>query len=173
MVLGMSSVLPSTAHSRATMRANRGKDTGPEVTLRAALHARGLRFRKNMRLDLGQGRRVRPDIVFPRLRFAVFVDGCFWHGCREHRSLPRANAEFWRRKIEATRRRDAQQSEWLASAGWHVLRVWEHDVVSPAEETIVELVGRLKDRRGTPDAAGKARDGGRPGGRRALADGGS
>ncbi|MCW3045759.1 MAG: very short patch repair endonuclease [Solirubrobacterales bacterium] len=142
-------VTPSSAHASATMRANHGRDTGPEVALRSALHARGLRFRKNVRLDLGQGRRVRPDIAFPSLRLAVFVDGCFWHGCQEHRSLPTSNASFWREKIEGTARRDKQQVAWLYEAGWTVLRVWEHDVPDCAERRIIELVDELRSRRPT------------------------
>jgi DNA mismatch endonuclease (patch repair protein) len=126
------------------MRANRGSDTGPEVALRSALHASGLRFRKNYRLDLGERRRVRPDIVFPKLRLAVFVDGCFWHGCQQHRSLPASNASFWKEKIEGTRRRDQQQVAWLEAAGWTVVRIWEHDVPQPAERTITEIAATLR-----------------------------
>jgi DNA mismatch endonuclease, patch repair protein len=137
-------VSPSSSHATATMRANRGRDTGPEVALRSALHAHGLRFRKNVRLDLGTGRRARPDIVFPRLRLAVFVDGCFWHGCREHRSLPVSNAAFWKQKIEATARRDEQQAAWLRAAGWSVIRVWEHDVPERALQVIVGRVDELR-----------------------------
>lgn len=125
------------------MRANRGRDTGPEVALRSALHAKGLRFRKDYRLDLSERHRVRPDIVFPRLRLAVFVDGCFWHGCQEHRSLPASNASFWKRKIEGTRQRDRDQVAWLEAAGWTVVRVWEHDLPEPALQTIVDLVESL------------------------------
>jgi DNA mismatch endonuclease (patch repair protein) len=126
------------------MRANRGCDTGPEIALRSALHARGLRFRKNLRLDLGERRRVRPDIVFPGLRLAVFVDGCFWHGCQEHRSLPTSNASFWKEKIEGTARRDAQQATWLQEQGWTVIRVWEHDVPEHAERLISAVVADLR-----------------------------
>ena len=97
------------------MRANRGKDTGPELAVRRDRHRRGARYRTNLRIDLGDGRRVRPDIVFTAARLAVFVDGCFWHGCREHRSIPVRNAPFWRAKIEATRQRDARNDEWLLS----------------------------------------------------------
>jgi DNA mismatch endonuclease, patch repair protein len=126
------------------MRANHGRDTGPEVALRSALHAHGLRFRKNLRLDLGDGRRVRPDVAFTRLKLAVFVDGCFWHGCLEHRSLPVANRAFWKAKIEGTRQRDQRQVEWLKAAGWTVMRVWEHDVPEPAEQAIVAIANDLR-----------------------------
>lgn len=126
------------------MRANLGRDTGPEIALRSALHARGLRFRKNLRLDLGERRRVRPDIVFPGVRLAVFVDGCFWHGCQEHRSLPISNASFWKEKVEGTVRRDAKQLTWLQEEGWTVVRVWEHDVPDPASRLIIGLVDDLR-----------------------------
>jgi len=136
-------VQPSSSHATATMRANRGRDTAPEVALRSALHAHGLRFRKNARLDLGDLRRARPDIIFTRLRLAIFVDGCFWHGCREHRSLPVSNAAFWKQKIEATARRDSEQVAWLRAADWDVIRVWEHDVPEPALQVILDHIDEL------------------------------
>jgi DNA mismatch endonuclease (patch repair protein) len=74
----------------------------------------------------------------------VFVDGCFWHGCGEHRSLPVSNAEFWRHKIEATARRDEQQAAWLRAAGWSVIRVWEHDVPEPALQVVADCVDELR-----------------------------
>lgn len=143
MIVGVDRPPPSSKHATATMRANRGVDTGPERALRSALHRRGLRFRKNVRLDLESRRRVRPDIVFPTLRLAVFVDGCYWHGCREHRSIPASNAAFWREKIEGTRRRDAAHSDWLEDAGWTVLRVWEHEPLGDAVERVVCAVRGL------------------------------
>jgi DNA mismatch endonuclease, patch repair protein len=126
------------------MRANRGRDTAPEVALRAALHSLGLRFRKNARLDLGSSRRVRPDITFSGLRLAVFVDGCYWHGCTEHRSIPASNVAFWTEKIEGTRRRDSMQVEWLEAAGWAVLRIWEHEPLEQALMRVTDTVSRLK-----------------------------
>lgn len=96
-------------------------------------------------MDLPGGR-VRPDVVFTRARLAVFVDGCYWHGCHEHRTLPRSNAEFWAAKIESTRARDRKQTEILRSAGWKVVRVWEH-------EPIEEAVGRILQELSAPDKA--------------------
>jgi DNA mismatch endonuclease (patch repair protein) len=128
------------------MRANRGKDTRPELALRASLHSKGLRFYKDRRLMLQPGRKVRPDIVFPRLRLAVFVDGCFWHGCREHRTIPASNVKFWTAKIEATRLRDLVQTEWLEVAGWTVLRIWEHDATADAVNQVTHAVSMLKQR---------------------------
>jgi DNA mismatch endonuclease (patch repair protein) len=128
------------------MRANRGKDTSLELALRASLHRNGLRFYKDRRLVLQPDRRVRPDIVFPKLRLAVFVDGCFWHGCRVHRSIPASNSEFWTAKIEATRRRDISQTEWLEAAGWTVLRIWEHESTEDGLDKVVSTVSMLKQR---------------------------
>lgn len=128
------------------MRANRSKDTGPEVALRAALHREGLRFRKNARLDLAPGQRVRPDILFSREGLVVFVDGCYWHGCGEHRSIPASNSAFWEAKIEGTRARDARQTAWLEAAGWTVLRVWEHEPIPQAVERVACAVSALRER---------------------------
>jgi DNA mismatch endonuclease (patch repair protein) len=111
------------------MRAQRERDTGIERAIRSRLHARGLRFRVHRRLLAGSRREV--DVVFPGAKVAVFVDGCFWHGCPEHGTWPRNNAEFWRRKIEANVRRDTDTNARLEADGWTVLRVWEHE--SPAE----------------------------------------
>lgn len=95
------------------------------------LHRAGLRFRKNLRMDVG-GQRVRPDIVFTRSHVVVFVDGCFWHGCPDHGEMPASNREFWEAKIGRTRERDRQQTAALEAAGWRVLRVWEHERIDDA-----------------------------------------
>lgn len=108
------------------MRANRRADTGPERRLRSELHALGLRFRKDLRIDL-EHRKVRVDIAFPKAHVAVFVDGCFWHSCPEHGTQPRANASFWSEKLRRNVERDRLVDEALTSAGWSVLRVWEHE----------------------------------------------
>lgn len=134
--------LPKNAHATATMRANRGRDTALEIRIRSSLHCAGLRFRKNVRLDLSQGR-VRPDIVFSGQRLAVFVDGCFWHGCPEHAEWPASNANFWRDKIEATQARDVRQVSWLESDGWRVIRIWEHE---PHHEAVERVMTALRSR---------------------------
>jgi len=116
------------------MQANRGRDTGPELALRRMLHARGLRYRVDHALPFD--RRRRADIVFTRARVAVFVDGCFWHGCPEHGTTPRTNSTFWAAKIARNRARDADTDARLAEAGWTVLRFWEH-------EDVEDCVGRV------------------------------
>lgn len=112
-----------------TMAAVRSTDTSPELALRSVLHARGRRFRLGQRVLLG-GRTIRPDIVFKGARVAVFLDGCFWHGCGQHCRMPTSNQEYWQRKIGRNVERDAEVDAILSAAGWTVVRVWEHD---PAE----------------------------------------
>lgn len=101
------------------------KDTAPELALRRELHSRGLRYR--VQLPVPGNRRRRIDIVFTRLRVAVFVDGCFWHGCPEHGTRPNANQEWWDWKIRRNRERDADTTALLESQDWLVIRVWEHE----------------------------------------------
>ena len=100
----------------------------------------GYRFRVD-RSPTGQGRR-RADLVFVRARVAVFVDGCFWHACPKHRSWPKANADWWRAKIESNARRDRETDADLAGAGWLVIRVWEHESVDEAAARVGIAVSR-------------------------------
>jgi DNA mismatch endonuclease, patch repair protein len=120
------------------MRAQRERDTGIEREIRSRLHARGLRFRIHRRLLKGSRREV--DVVFPGAKVAVFVDGCFWHGCPEHGTWPRNNADFWRRKIEGNVERDRDTDARLEADGWMVLRVWEHEAPADAAARIADAV---------------------------------
>ena len=106
-------------------KANPRSGTKPEVRLRSALHRRGHRFRKDHLLRVGVVR-VRPDIVFTRWRVAVFVDGCFWHGCPDHQHVPKSNRGYWVPKLASNVERDLRVNDALEAAGWVVLRVWEH-----------------------------------------------
>jgi DNA mismatch endonuclease, patch repair protein len=128
----------SSPEARRRMQATKGRDSRPEVTLRKLLHARGLRFRVHA-LVLPSLRR-RADVVFIAARVAVYVDGCFWHGCPDHVVWPRTNVEWWKKKIASTKRRDLDTDRRLTEAGWHVVRVWEHDdpvlVADLVEETV-------------------------------------
>lgn len=109
-----------------TMQANRSRDTKPEVLVRSVLHRAGLRFRKDRRIVV-QKTSVRADVVFPRQRLALFIDGCFWHGCPEHLQWPKANAAWWRAKIERNQTRDREVDAALLESGWTVVRAWEHE----------------------------------------------
>ena len=124
----------SSEAAQATMRANRGRDTGPELAVRRALHRMGLRYRVDHPLPFD--RRRRADIAFTRARVAVFIDGCFWHGCPEHGTTPRTNSRFWSEKIERNRARDLDTTERLEAEGWVVLRFWEHESPDAAAEHI-------------------------------------
>lgn len=116
------------------------RDTAPELALRRELHRRGRRFFVDRRVS--SQCRVRPDLVFPRARIAVFVDGCFWHFCEVHAQLPKANADLWHRKLLANRQRDARNQATLESEGWRVLRFWEHEDAAAAASVVEEELGR-------------------------------
>jgi len=135
-------VTSSPAISERLSRTGR-RDTKPELALRRLLHARGLRFRVDR--PVLPDRRRRPDIVFGPSRVAVFVDGCFWHGCPEHATWPANNAAFWREKIETNRLRDRDTNERLEREGWMVIRVWEHENPVDAADLVERIV---RERRG-------------------------
>ncbi|MEU3705861.1 very short patch repair endonuclease [Streptomyces anulatus] len=133
--------LASTASSvavRAVMSANKGKDTKPELLLRTALHRKGLRYRVGTR-PVPELRRT-ADVVFPKLKVAVFVDGCFWHGCPDHYRPAKKSGEAWGRKIADNRDRDAATTLALRAAGWEVLRFWEHEDLEQAAEEVRSVV---------------------------------
>lgn len=131
---------PTSAAAQAVMRQNRRRDSRPEVQLRSGLHRRGLRFRVDLPIRCGNGRPVRPDIVFPRAHVVVFVDGCFWHGCPIHGKPPKSNARYWDAKIALNQDRDTRQSAALNANGWTVLRIWEHEPVEQAISAVEDAV---------------------------------
>jgi DNA mismatch endonuclease (patch repair protein) len=124
------------------MQANRRSDTKPEIALRKALHARGYRYRKDFRLDLPGGVRVRPDIVFTARKVAVFVDGCFWHVCPVHGREPTSNEWYWTPKLRRNIERDRTADAALTASGWQVVRLWEHEPLSSAVETVATAIDR-------------------------------
>jgi DNA mismatch endonuclease (patch repair protein) len=126
------------------MRANRGRDTKPELALRRAVHRRGLRYRVNARPLPGLRRTA--DLVFTRARVAVFLDGCFWHGCPVHHTVAATNAAFWADKVADNRRRDHDTDRRLTDAGWVALRVWEHEDPVDAAARVVAVVNSRRDR---------------------------
>lgn len=129
---------PSSEAVSRRMSATGQRDTRPEKGIRKRLFARGLRYRVDYPV-LGKPRR-RGDIVFPGAKVAVFVDGCFWHGCPVHGTWPKENAEFWRAKIEANRARDADTNRRLEALGWTVVRVWAHEDAEEAAERVARIV---------------------------------
>jgi DNA mismatch endonuclease, patch repair protein len=135
------SAIPPTSVDVATSRRmsrQRTRDTEPEVLLRRELHRRGLRYRVDAPLP-GMPRR-RADLLFTRAKVAVFVDGCFWHGCPEHKTAPTNNGAWWAAKLARNMERDRETSDHLSSLGWTVLRVWEHEDIEHAATDIERVV---------------------------------
>lgn len=139
---------------RYCMSQIRGRDTTPEKLVRSALFKKGFRFRVRNRL------RGRPDIVFPRERVVVFVDGCFWHGCPAHATTPVTNAAFWTKKLKRNVERDKEVDHDLGAEGWAVLRVWEHEVKGDSSRVVGRIVRAVGRGRTCRDAtAGRGRVG--------------
>ncbi|MGW0750986.1 very short patch repair endonuclease [Streptomyces sp. NPDC002587] len=140
----MIAAVPSSPSVSARMSRQARRNTTPELAVRRLLHAAGLRYRLQVKVP-GMPRRT-IDIAFPGAKVAVFLDGCFWHGCPEHATQPKANAQWWREKLDKNMARDRETSELLAAAGWTVLRFWEHE----APESVA---ARIIDARRGPKAA--------------------
>lgn len=127
------------------MQSNRGRDTKPELAIRRAVYAAGLRYRVDARPLKGLNRRA--DIVFFGLRIAVFVDGCFWHGCPEHHTVARANAGYWAEKVRRNHERDVETDRALSAADWMVIRIWEHENPAAAARNVVAAVEARREGR--------------------------
>ncbi|WP_097185895.1 very short patch repair endonuclease [Blastococcus haudaquaticus] len=128
----------SSPRARSVMVGNRSRDTKPELAVRRAVHARGLRYRVSAR-PLSRVRRT-ADLVFPSEKVAVFVDGCFWHGCEQHYVPSKTRAQWWAIKIDRNRERDEETDRLLRDAGWVPLRVWEHEPPALAASRVEQLV---------------------------------
>lgn len=123
---------------RRVMQGNKSRDTKPEIAVRCAVHAMGMRYRVAAR-PLADVRRT-ADLVFRRARVAVFVDGCFWHGCPSHHTSPKTNEGYWTRKIEGNKARDEDTTALLMTAGWTVLRFWSHEEPQSVATRIAEVI---------------------------------
>lgn len=126
---------------RTRMRNTKRRDTKPELALRSALHGLGLRFQVDRAIN---GNRRKTDVVFPSERVAVYVDGCFWHACPDHGTMPKANQQFWIDKLATNKARDIATTEALTAEGWLVLRFWEHDDAVGAAHTIYDQVQAIR-----------------------------
>ncbi|ORI24360.1 very short patch repair endonuclease [Rhodococcus sp. 1168] len=126
------------AATSARLSKQRRRDTGPELALRRELHRRGLRYFVD-RAPL-KGLRRRADVVFPRHRVAVYVDGCFWHSCPVHATSPRNNAQWWTDKLAANVARDRDTDARLDAAGWTVVRVWEHEAAQDGADKVTRAL---------------------------------
>jgi DNA mismatch endonuclease (patch repair protein) len=141
---------PAASHPDVAKRMSRQRtaDTEQELRVRRSLFAVGLRYRKNLTVPGFPRRSI--DIAFPRRRLAVFLDGCFWHGCTEHKTMPKSNDRWWAAKINDNRLRDRETTAELEARGWIVLRFWEHE---PIEAVVTAIIDALDK------AAGKRSDG--------------
>jgi DNA mismatch endonuclease (patch repair protein) len=128
----------SSVDALGRMRSQKRRDTAAEIAVRRELHSRGLRYRVDVAPIPNLRRRA--DIVFSRSRIAVFIDGCYWHGCPDHATRPKANAAWWAAKLDANFARDRDTDQHLSSGGWLVIRAWEHEdpwkVANQIEEAI-------------------------------------
>jgi len=127
------------------MTRNRRRDTKPELRLRRLLHAQGARYRVDFPIEAGEIR-VRPDLVFIRRRVAVFLDGCFWHGCPEHGNLPNRNRAYWAGKLARNHARDRRVTSELVKAGWTVVRAWEHE---PTPQIVLKVLAAICEESGS------------------------
>ncbi|MEW6319510.1 MAG: DNA mismatch endonuclease Vsr [Acidobacteriota bacterium] len=136
---------PSSTGARRRMQATRRRDTPCELALRSWLHRLGMRFRVDWPVP---GTRRRADVALVASRVAIFVDGCFWHGCPIHGTWPKSNAEWWRRKLQTNVARDRDTDARLTALGWQVFRVWEHE---DSAKAAMRLATSLKRRKGRCD----------------------
>jgi DNA mismatch endonuclease (patch repair protein) len=132
----MTDIFSKEARSRI-MRGAKSKNTKPELKVRKALWGRGLRYRIHYRLPGS------PDIVFPSKKLAIFVNGCFWHGCRYHGRIPSTNTSFWKSKIARNMQRDKENTKKLRNAGWKVFTFWEHQLTG--NKDIQEVIAKIID----------------------------
>lgn len=130
------------------MRGNRGRDTRPEMRIRRAVWSLGLRYRVGAR-PVPSLRRT-ADLVFTKARVAVFVDGCYWHGCPEHYRPARKNEAFWSAKITGNRRRDDETDTQLRAAGWTVVRIWEHEDAAAGAQRVRAAVIEARTQQPSP-----------------------
>ncbi|MEX5256923.1 very short patch repair endonuclease [Kocuria arenosa] len=128
----------SSGAARKVMQGNRGRDTTPEIAVRRLVHERGLRYRVHARPE--DDLRRTADLLFRRARIAVFIDGCYWHGCPVHFNLPATNVRYWETKIGRNRARDLETTGLLQQRGWTVMRFWEHEPPGRVADAIEHAV---------------------------------
>lgn len=133
------------------------RDTAPELAVRRLLHAAGYRYRVAFPVP-GQRRRT-IDIAFAGQRLAIFIDGCFWHGCPAHGTSPRSNSEWWQQKLSANRARDRSTEALLAHIGWSYLRFWEHEDPDRVAQAVADWLAHRRRDAGATAARGHQRNG--------------
>lgn len=117
------------------MRAIKSKDTKIEIAFRKVLWEKGFRYKKNSSKYFGK-----PDIVLKKYKTVIFLDSCFWHGCKKHGSMPQTRKKFWKEKIERNKQRDKEVNRHYKKNGWKALRVWEHEIKKDSQKTIGKIM---------------------------------
>lgn len=151
----MNSMTPSSPVVSARMSKQLSKDTAAELAVRKLLHAAGLRYRVEYPVPGMPRRRI--DVAFTSIKLAVLIDGCFWHGCPEHATQPKSNAQWWRQKLDRNMARDSETTEHLVAAGWEVLRFWEHEAPDVVALSIAAAVRRRREATLQRRSEGRAR----------------
>ncbi|MFJ8508114.1 very short patch repair endonuclease [Streptomyces avermitilis] len=146
---------PSSPGVSARMSKQLSKNTGVELAVRRLLHAAGMRYRVEYPVPGMPRRRI--DVAFPGAKVAVLIDGCFWHGCPQHATQPKANADWWRTKLDRNMARDRETTEQLLAAGWTVLRFWEHEAPEAVAARVAEAVRRRRTADERRQSKGRAR----------------
>lgn len=116
----------------------RGSDTSFEERFRKNLWKEGLRYRKNVKKLVGK-----PDLYFSRKKLVVFLDSCFWHGCREHCRMPCSNVEYWEKKIDRNKKRDKEVTKYYKRNGFTIIRIWEHELKNDFDEITKKVVSEV------------------------------
>ena len=116
----------------------KSKDTTPEIAVRKLIWKKGYRYR------IGHGLMGKPDMVFPFYGIAVFIDGCFWHGCPKHCRMPSSNVSYWKQKIYGNKKRDKKINRQLKKEGWKVIRIWEHDIKKGSEKSVKRITRHIQ-----------------------------
>jgi DNA mismatch endonuclease (patch repair protein) len=116
----------------------KNKDSKIEIALRKALWKEGYRYRKNSTKYFGK-----PDIVLTKYKTVIFVDSCFWHGCKKHGSIPATRTDFWERKIARNKERDKEVNRHYKKEGWQIIRVWEHELKKDFEKTVLVIKEKI------------------------------
>lgn len=118
----------------------RGSDTSFEEKFRKSLWREGLRYRKNVKKLVGK-----PDIYFACKKLVVFLDSCFWHGCRKHCRMPSSNIEYWKKKIDRNRKRDKEVTKYYKNNGYKIIRIWEHELKNNFDEVVEKIISEVNN----------------------------
>jgi len=117
----------------------RSKETKMEIAFRKVLWQKGFRYRKNSASYFGK-----PDLVLKKYKTVIFIDSCFWHGCKKHLRLPATNKKYWVNKINKNKKRDKKVSKYYRKIGWNIYRIWEHKLKNNSDSEIIKITNNLK-----------------------------